>query len=379
MKKKHLYGAMLWAFLVTANLCTGCSDDNDYPDVDGQNPTMTLATDHIESGAGHRFTIEGTLEDKDGIASISLQCADLHLNKTIDLIEIYGAPQESYDLSYYFDINRNEIGERFTVKVTVTDVGGRSISQDVLITMDGDFAAPVFSAAPDATVTVLMKNETKFNLRFTATDDRALDYVTINIPGIDGFDNRRVDADGKSSLNFAEIIVFPNEPKSYNVTITAFDKKENSTTNFNYKNFDLSILLIARWDWTIPYGLTGWYRTDGLTPSPTVCDYWTPENQSARYPRPDASITNGQDPYQQWANYFDGSYLKVKTISLGYTFPKKWLNAVKIDRMRVYFTANNPFIFTKCDYLKNYDPEKGGNDDDAPLSKQYVFGVNISF
>ena len=66
-------------------------------------------------------------------------------------------------------------------------------------------------------------------------------------------------------------------------------------------------------------------------------------------------------------------------ISLGYTFPKKWLNAVKIDRMRVYFTANNPFIFTKCDYLKNYDPEKGGNDDDAPLSKQYVFGVNISF
>lgn len=104
MKKKHLYGAMLWAFLVTANLCTGCSDDNDYPDVDGQNPTMTLATDHIESGAGHRFTIEGTLEDKDGIASISLQCADLHLNKTIDLIEIYGAPQESYDLSLEFNL-----------------------------------------------------------------------------------------------------------------------------------------------------------------------------------------------------------------------------------------------------------------------------------
>ncbi|MDB1064727.1 hypothetical protein, partial [Phocaeicola vulgatus] len=92
------------------------------------------------------------------------------------------------------------------------------------------------SAAPDATVTVLMKNETKFNLRFTATDDRALDYVTINIPGIDGFDNRRVDADGKSSLNFAEIIVFPNEPKSYNVTITAFDKKENSTTTTSVLN-----------------------------------------------------------------------------------------------------------------------------------------------
>ena len=149
--------------------------------------------------------------------------------------------------------------------------------------------------------------------------------------------------------------------------------------NFTYKDFDLSILLIARWDWTINYGLTGWYRTDGLTPSPKVCDYWTPENQNARFPRPDASISNGQDPYQEWANYFDGSYLKVKNITLGYTLPKKWLNALKIDRARIYFTASNPFIWTKCDYLKDYDPEKGGDDDDAPLSKQYVFGINISF
>ncbi len=149
--------------------------------------------------------------------------------------------------------------------------------------------------------------------------------------------------------------------------------------NFTYKNFDLSILVIARWKWTINYGLTGWYRTDGLSPSPVICDYWTPENQSARYPRPDASISNGQDPYQQWANYFDGSYLKVKNITLGYTVPKKLLKKANIERLRFYFTASNPFIYTKCDYLKDYDPEKGGNDDEAPLSKQFVFGVNVSF
>ena len=149
--------------------------------------------------------------------------------------------------------------------------------------------------------------------------------------------------------------------------------------NFSYKDFDLSVLLIARWDWTIPYGLTGWYRTDGINSSPMICDYWTPENQNARFPRPDVSISNGQDQYQQRANYFDGSYLKVKTVTLGYTLPKKWLNTLKIDRARIYFTASNPFIWTKSDYLKDYDPEKGGDDDDAPLSKQYVFGINISF
>lgn len=52
--------------------------------------------------------------------------------------------------------------------------------------MDGDFASPTFTIAPDAAITVLMKSETKFKLSFTVTDDRILDYVIINIPGIDG-------------------------------------------------------------------------------------------------------------------------------------------------------------------------------------------------
>lgn len=148
---------------------------------------------------------------------------------------------------------------------------------------------------------------------------------------------------------------------------------------FSYKNFDLSIHMIARWGWTINYGLTGWYRTDGLSPSPVICDYWTEDNQGARYPKPDASQSNGQDPYQNWANFFDGSYIKVKNISLGYTVPKSFAKKLKMERLRFYFTANNPFIWTKSHYLKDYDPEKGGDDDAAPLSKQFVFGVNISF
>ena len=185
--KKHLFNAaLLWAFLSLTLWTTGCSDDDGYPDVDGQSPTLTLTTEHIESGAGHSFTIEGKLTDTDGIASIRLQCPDLYLNKTIDLIEIYGAPKTEYDLSYSYNIKRDEIGERFTVKVTVIDVGGREVSKDVLVTMDGDFASPTFTIAPDAAVTVLMKSETKFKLSFTVTDDRILDYVIINIPGIDG-------------------------------------------------------------------------------------------------------------------------------------------------------------------------------------------------
>ena len=227
--KKHFFNATFWALLSLALWTTGCSDDDGYSDVDGQIPTMTLVTDHIESGAGHRFTIEGSLADQDGIVSVNLQCADLYLNKTIDLVEIYGAPQTEYELSYSYDLKRDEIGERFTVKVTVTDVGGREVSQDVLITMDGDFENPTFTIAPGKEVTVLIKDETKFNLNFTVKDDRILDYVLIEIPGVEGFESRRIEAGGQSTLSFTEKIILPNEVKSYDVTLTAVDARGNQT------------------------------------------------------------------------------------------------------------------------------------------------------
>ncbi len=147
--------------------------------------------------------------------------------------------------------------------------------------------------------------------------------------------------------------------------------------NFRYKNFDLSILMIARWDWTIYNGVTGWYRLNGLSPSPAICDYWTEDNQGAYFPAPNAD--SSEDEYQKWINYMDGSYLKIKNITLGYTLPKSWVSKLNIERARIYFTATDPFIYTKCDYLENYDPEKGGDDDDTPLSKQFVLGINVSF
>jgi len=153
------------------------------------------------------------------------------------------------------------------------------------------------------------------------------------------------------------------------------------TNSFTYKGFDFSFQLIARWGQIFRNGLTGWYRLDGLSPSPTICDYWTPENQGARYPQP--NMNSSQDTYQgngtSSLNYFDGSYIKVKNITLGYSLPKNLLKKVHMSRARIYATVSNPFIFAKNSYLRDYDLEKGGDDDDAPLTKQFVFGVNVSF
>jgi hypothetical protein len=232
MRTRFLKVSLLCALFATGVFVTGCSDDNGYPDVDGESPVVALKTSHIQSGAGHDFTIEGTLTDADGISAIKLQCADLYLNKTIDLIEIYGEPQTSYDLSYKFSISRDEVGEQFTVKVTVVDVGGRETSQDVLITMDGDFENPVFSLAPDKAITVLMKADRnpQYTLNFTVTDDRKLDYATIEIPELTGFETRTVSAEGQSSLTFKEVIVFPNVSQVYTINLAAYDAVGNSVT-----------------------------------------------------------------------------------------------------------------------------------------------------
>ncbi|RHL00348.1 hypothetical protein DW035_01685 [Phocaeicola plebeius] len=232
MRTRFLKVSLLCALFATGVFVTGCSDENGYADVDGESPVAVLKTDHIQSGAGHDFTIEGTLTDADGISAIKLQCADLYLNKTIDLIEIYGEPQTSYDLSYKFSISRDEVGEQFTVKVTVVDVGGRETSQDVLITMDGDFENPVFSLAPDKAITVLMKADRnpQYTLNFTVTDDRKLDYATIEIPELTGFETRTVSAEGQSSLTFKEVIVFPNVSQVYTINLAAYDAVGNSVT-----------------------------------------------------------------------------------------------------------------------------------------------------
>lgn len=207
-----------------------CSDDDpQWGDVDGAAPTLTLTSAHIQTEAGRTFTIEGLVTDKDGIAAIRLLCSPLQLNKTIDIIKIYEKPLESYDLSYSFKTNADEIGDSFTVQVTVVDVGGREVTQDLLITMDGDFVAPVFNAAPSDEMTVLLKETTRLNVKFTVSDDKALETVTVAIPELDYLKEITSFTNG-NRLDYSDPIVVPSEIATYNLTITATDKFDHSVT-----------------------------------------------------------------------------------------------------------------------------------------------------
>lgn len=227
--KKHFLNLTLWALLPMSLCVTGCSDDTSYPDVDGQSPVAEMTTLHIQTAAGRTFTIEGTLTDADGIATIHLQCDALYLNKTIDLIEIYGEPQTEYALSYNFAMPSDGIADSYTITVTTTDVGGRSVSEDVLVTPDGDFAAPLFVSVPAETINVLIREETTYTLNVSVSDDRALSHILVNIEGVPGYENYQVDVTGQTEASISEQITLPSVVQSYAMTITAVDAVGNET------------------------------------------------------------------------------------------------------------------------------------------------------
>jgi TonB-linked SusC/RagA family outer membrane protein len=146
---------------------------------------------------------------------------------------------------------------------------------------------------------------------------------------------------------------------------------------FSYKGFDLGIYMIVRWGQMINAEFMGRYNPDGTGNGLAFMDYWTPENGSNDFPRPSKSPLSSYAGYQS-LNFVDGSFIKIKNVTFGYTFPKSITEKIKLGSLRLYATGSNLFTFTKSHLLKNYDPERGGETDD-PLTRQFVFGLNVGF
>jgi TonB-dependent starch-binding outer membrane protein SusC len=139
------------------------------------------------------------------------------------------------------------------------------------------------------------------------------------------------------------------------------------TNRFNYKNFDLSIVLNARigMDVVVPYISTdaasdgSGFFLQGRTNEVKV-NYWTPTNPTNAFPRPDASVSGPE--FGSTLQYVDGSFIKCRSINFGYTFSPQLLSHTGISSIRVYVNALNPFIiyspFVKDGY--GTDPEGNG-------------------
>lgn len=172
-------------------------------------------------------------------------------------------------------------------------------------------------------------------------------------------------------------------------------------TRFSYKGVDLSIVSAFRSGGTLIstlHGTTGNLNQLNGRHNNVNVDYWTPENMDAKYPRP-GGVTSADNPkYMSTMAYFDASYLKIRTISLGYNFSGNWIEAAGISRARVYFTAQNPFVFFSPFHKESgMDPEANsyGNQNQAittqivrrlpvvgsnvPSTRNYLVGLNFTF
>ena len=116
-------------------------------------------------------------------------------------------------------------GNSFPIKVTATDVGGRTTDATLSVTMDGDFTAPTFVSVPDTAITVLIKSQTILKVHFTAADNKALAYVKIVIPELNISDS--IPAADVKELEAMKLYTLPSSASKYSMTITAADKFSN--------------------------------------------------------------------------------------------------------------------------------------------------------
>lgn len=116
-------------------------------------------------------------------------------------------------------------------------------------------------------------------------------------------------------------------------------------------------------------------KGDTSTLSTSMRDVWSESNPNGSIPNPWGSSRN----FEASSRYVeDGSYLRLKNLSIGYTLPERWTRKLHMSRWRFYFTASN--LFTVTDYT-GYDPEVGGGVDygNYPQSRTFIFGTNINF
>ncbi|HEY9197462.1 MAG TPA: SusC/RagA family TonB-linked outer membrane protein [Mucilaginibacter sp.] len=108
-------------------------------------------------------------------------------------------------------------------------------------------------------------------------------------------------------------------------------------------------------------------------------DYWTPTNHQNYYPKPNSASTN--TPYSSTLSYFDGTFLKIRSLTLGYNMPELITKRINARSIKIYATAQNPFILFSP-YRNTYhglDPETAGTlNVDTPPTKSFTFGINMT-
>ena len=146
------------------------------------------------------------------------------------------------------------------------------------------------------------------------------------------------------------------------------------STTLNYKGFELFLDfytvqgVVKNNTYLYDYNYGGTY-SGGL--NGIKRDYWTPSGLGQEAPQPKLLTT---DPYLKSLGLQDASYVRLRTISLGYTMPKDWIDQIGLTKLNVFANASNYFTSTK---YQSFSPESSPSS--YPEPKMLTIGVNASF
>jgi TonB-linked SusC/RagA family outer membrane protein len=149
------------------------------------------------------------------------------------------------------------------------------------------------------------------------------------------------------------------------------------TNTFDYKGLSLSVLVRVR--------AGGLLRSDFQTSYNTLfgrynnlnVDYWTPNNPTNAYPRPNL---NQQHPlYQSSMNIFNASYVQIKNVALGYNLPIGIMHRLGIDKLRIYISVENAYVFSPYKVKNPSASVNGVVKGTIPTPRAFVAGLNFSF
>lgn len=175
------------------------------------------------------------------------------------------------------------------------------------------------------------------------------------------------------------------------------------STRVAYKGFDLNIIGAFKYGGILISTLhssSGYLNMLSGRRGNVDVDYWTEENTDAKYPKPGGIMSSDNPKYGSTLGYFDASYWKIRTITLGYTFDnqkQKWLRDLGVDNLRAYFTVQNPFVICSPFHKETgLDPETNSYANEnvavasgpsrlltvgtnSPSTRNYLFGISLTF
>ncbi|GKG73984.1 TonB-dependent receptor [Parabacteroides sp. AM58-2XD] len=145
------------------------------------------------------------------------------------------------------------------------------------------------------------------------------------------------------------------------------------TGNISWKNFDLNIFFqgIGKKDvWISDNAFWGGSSSAGNWEM--LNNSWTPERTNAKYPM---YAGRGQNQQVQTGYLFNGAYLRLKTLALGYTLPKAWTNKAKLSTVRLSLSGYNLFEITQIP--DTFDPDQISSA--YPMMRSVAFGLQVGF